>query len=168
VGKAHAHRECNTKYDVERDHLRRCQSIRYVRAENASGQDDVHNHRQRRDGERRHQQPQSAHSARESCEKQRPPEAQHSVREHPDDSHYYMKTPDAVRSVTKKETRDCVEGARGHSLLNTEAEERTGGRSRGECPRQDALGERRLLEETGAHGTKETRRRNALKPCAGR
>ncbi len=79
-----------------------------------------------------------------------------------------MKTPDAVRSVTKKETCDGVEGARGRALLNAEAEERARGRSRGECPRQNALRASALLEVTGAHGSKETTRRNALKARAAR
>ncbi len=53
-------------------------------------------------------------------------------------------------------------------MLNAEAEERPRGRGRGECPRQNALRESALLEVTGAHGTKETTRRNALKPRAAR
>jgi uncharacterized protein (DUF1800 family) len=97
------------------------------------------------------------HSAGESCEKQSPPETQRSVREHADNSHYWMKTPDAIGSVTKKETGDGVEGACGHSLLNAKTEERPCGRRRSECPRQNALLESGLLEVTGAHGTKETR-----------
>src|SRR5687767_4491302 len=79
-----------------------------------------------------------------------------------------MKTPDAVCCVTKKETCDGVEGARGRALLNAEAEERARGRGRGECPRQNALRASALLEVTGAHGTKETTRWNALKARAAR
>jgi hypothetical protein len=163
-GKAHADRECDSEYYVEREHLRRCQYVRCVSAENSSGEHDVDNHRRRCNKKGESREPQSTHSARESCEKQPPPETQRAEREQTNDGHYYMKTPDAVCLVTKKETRNGVEGARGHALLDTETEERTGGCGRGECPRQNALRERALLEVTGAHATKETMRRSALKP----
>ena len=165
-GKAHARRECNSKYDMERDHLRRCQYIRYVRVENSRGQDHMHNHRCGGDQDSGCSKPPSTHSADDSCEKQPPHETQPHLCEHAHNSHYWMKTPDAVRSVTKKETCDGVEGARGGALLNAKAEERARGGGRGECPRQDALRASALLEVTGAHGTKETTRRNALKPRA--
>ncbi len=87
-GKAHAHRECNTEYYMERDHLRRCQDIRYVRAENSRGQDDMHDRRQGGGEDRGRSEPPSTHSADDSCEKQPPPETQPDLREHADDSHY--------------------------------------------------------------------------------
>jgi hypothetical protein len=87
-GKAHAHRECNTKYYMERNHLRRCQHVRYARAENPGGQDDMHSHRHGGYQERGCSEPQSTHSACESCEKQPPPDTQRNLRENANDSHY--------------------------------------------------------------------------------
>src|SRR5687768_538604 len=162
-GKAHAHRERHTKYYMQRNHLRRCQHVRYVRANDSGDDEAIHCQRRGGDHQRGGGKPQPTHSAGESCEKQSPPETQRDVREHAHYGHYWMKTPDAVRSVTKKETRDGIEGPRGHPLLNAEAEERPRGRGRDECPREDTLRERALLEVTGAHGTKETTRVGPLK-----
>jgi hypothetical protein len=60
--------------------------------------------------------------------------------EHTNHGHYWMKTPDASRAVTKKKSGEYVEGARRGSLLDAEPEERPRRRSGGECPCQDALG----------------------------
>src|SRR5688500_5800974 len=74
-----------------------------------------------------------------------------------------MKTPDAVRSVTKNETGDGVEGACGRPLLDAESQERPRGRGRGECPRENPLRQRARLEVARAHGTKDTPRGRPLK-----
>jgi hypothetical protein len=87
-GKAHADRECDTKYYMEGDHLRRCQYIRYVSCENSRSQDNVHGHRHGGHRDSGRSQPPSTHSADDSCEKQPPPETQPDLREHPNDSHY--------------------------------------------------------------------------------
>jgi uncharacterized protein (DUF1800 family) len=162
-GKAHAHPKCNTEYYVQRDHLRRYQHIGYVHPENSRRDQDVDSESRDSDAERRSGEAQPTPSGGQSCEKQSPRECQRDEHDDAQHRHYWMKTPDTVRSVTKNETGDGVEGARGRALLDAESQERPRDRGRGECPREESLRQRALLEVARAHGTKETTRVRPLK-----
>jgi uncharacterized protein (DUF1800 family) len=162
-GKAYAHRQRDPKDYVQCEHLCWCQHVGYVSAMKSGRDQDVDSEGRSGDRRRCSGEAQPTHSAGQSREKQSPPKGQRDEHNQAGHSYYWVKTPDAMRSVTENEARDGVEGARRRPLLYAKPQERPRSRGRSEYPCEDAVGQGALLEVGGAHGTKETTRLGPLK-----